>query len=211
MKYLFLLTLSFNLHAANVLVMGDSHSAGPFGWTLDKELRASGHTVGTYASSSSVPGWFLDSTPSKWGIWTKDVNGIVKEVPFKTWGPTPNFYEISKQNPEVAIMAFGTNYVGKSSASSISDMKRFLKVLKEANIKCYWVTPPETRTYRAQTLTLFQMIKDTVGSDCEIFESHKLTHYPATGGDGVHYWTGTMRTQADLWAREIVKDFNSKF
>ncbi len=211
MKYLLLLSLSLNLHAANVLVMGDSHSAGPFGWTLDKELRAAGHTVGTYASSSSVPGWFLDSTPSKWGIWTKDVNGVVKEVLFKTWGPTPNFYEISKQNPQVAIMAFGTNYVGKSQASSMNDMKRFLNVLKETNIKCYWVTPPETRTYRAQTLTLFQMIKDTVGTDCEIFESHKRTHYPATGGDGVHYWTGTLRTQAEHWAQEIVKDFNSKF
>lgn len=211
MYYLFLLILSFNLSAANVLVMGDSHTAGPFGWTLDKELRASGHLVGTYASSSSIPGWFLDSTPSKWGIWSKDINEIVKEVPFKTWGPTPNFFEISKQNPEVAIVALGTNYVGKSSSSSINDMKRFLLALKDAQIKCYWVSPPETRTYRAQTSPLFKLIQDTVKSQCEIFESHKVTHYPATGGDGVHYWTGNLRTQADDWARAIVKDFNSKF
>jgi hypothetical protein len=108
-------------------------------------------------------------------------------------------------------MAFGTNYVGRSDQSSIADMRRFLKVLKDANIKCYWVTPPETRQYRAQTLSLFQMIKDTVGSECALFESHKITHYPATGGDGVHYWTGDMRIQSNNWAQAVAKDFSSKF
>jgi len=210
-KYILFFAFSLNLHAANVLVMGDSHTAGPFGQELDKNLRAAGHMVGTYGSSSSIPGWFLDGTPSKWGIWSKDVNGHVHEVPFKTSAPTPKFFDLVKQNPEVVIMAFGTNYATKSKKLAIDDMKRFVKVLKDYSLKCYWITPPETRAFRAQKMELFNMIKDTVGDYCVLFESHTVTSYPETGGDGLHYWSGSLRTIANSWAKKAAEKFTSHF
>ena len=46
-----------------------------------------------------------------------------------------------------------------------------------------------------------------IGNDCRIFESHTATQYPATGGDGIHYWFKEGTPVAQNWAKEVFADF----
>jgi len=47
------------------------------------------------------------------------------------------------------------------------------------------------------------------GDYCEIFESDLVTKYPATGGDGVHYWNTLGTPIAKAWAKKVFDVFQA--
>lgn len=209
-KLIVLALFSFNLHAATVLFVGDSHSVGPFGWALDQHLRSAGHTVGTYASCGSIPRWFTTGQKTPCGYFEKDLKGSVIQV---KEAPTPIMDNLlSTYRPDVVIMEFGGNYITTPDDEFVKkDIRSFISKVKATGAKCFWVTNPDTRKYRDQIPRIMGLTKEAIGEECPIFESQLYTRYPETGGDGVHYWNTLGTPIAKAWALKVFEMFNENF
>lgn len=205
----FLLLVSFNLQAATVLFVGDSHSVGPFGWALDQKLRDAGHQVATYASCGSIPKWWTTGQKTTCGFFSRDLNGNKKE---STTAPTPIMNTLLTDiKPEIVVMEFGGNYLKTPSDDYvINDIKSFVKKVKDTGARCMWITQPDSRANRAAIPRVARLIKEAVGNDCPIFESYLVTKYPETGGDGTHYWSAAGTPIAKNWAKLAFEFFTTQ-
>lgn len=196
------------LFASTVLVIGDSHMVGPFGWRLDEALRAEGHNVATYGSCGSVAGWWYSGKKTTCGFYSKDLSGIVTQANSKETPLVDNLLKTIK--PNSVIVELASNYVNFGSEdSAIKDMKRLVKTIKESGASCFWMTAPDMRLYRNSIARLDRLVYEAVGDDCRIFNSSEVTSYPVTGGDGVHYWFEAGLPMAQKWASEAVRSFQN--
>jgi hypothetical protein len=205
-KFIFLLLMASNLQAATVLFVGDSHSVGPFGWALDQNLRDAGHQVATYASCGSIPKWWITGQKTPCGFFSRDLKGTKVQL---TQSPTPIMDTLLADiKPEVVVMEFGGNYVNMPSDEFVKkDIRSFIAKIKATGAACFWITNPDSRTYRAEMPRVLRLIKEAVGNDCPLFESILVTRYPETGGDGIHYWNTLGTPIAKSWAREAFEAF----
>lgn len=97
----------FTLFTGVVLILGDSHTVGPFGQKLDELLRQEGARVATYASCGSTAKWWYTGQKTTCGYFEKDLEGKVTEA---TQYATPLFPDLLKTlNPDHIIIALGTN------------------------------------------------------------------------------------------------------
>ncbi|GEM_PF-4454356 len=107
------LLLSTSAFANNTLVIGDSHTVGPFGRELDRLIRDSGEQVATYSSCGSIVKWWITGQATPCGYFFKTLEGKVSEG---TKGPTPLIKNILvKNNPDKIIIAMGANYANMPS------------------------------------------------------------------------------------------------
>lgn len=205
---LLLLTLSFNLSAATVLFVGDSHSVGPFGWALDQNLRDAGHTVATYASCGSIPKWWTTGQKTTCGFFSRNLLG--HKISLNS-GPTPIMDDLLRDiKPEVVMIEFGGNYLNTPSDEFVKkDIKNFVDKVKAAGAACFWITQPDSRHLRSEIPRVIRLIKESVGNDCPVFESQLVTNYPANGGDGTHYWSPTLTPIAKSWANQVFEAFKA--
>ena len=209
MKIFFLLLLiSSNLSAATILFIGDSHSVGPFGWTFDQNLRDGGHQVASYASCGSYPRWWTNSQTTSCGFFSRNLNGTIVQI---QQSPTPLMDDLlSEIKPDVVVMEFGGNYVTTPNDDFVvNDIKAFIAKIKATGAACFWITNPDTRNNRVHIPRILGLIKKGVGNDCPIFESHLVTRYPDTGGDGTHYWNGFGTSIAIAWANKAFEAFKT--
>jgi hypothetical protein len=202
----FVLIFGLSLRASTILFIGDSHSVGPFGWTLDQLLRDKGHHVATYASCGSIGKWWFSGQKTPCGFFSRDLNGNKTQL---KQAPTPLISNLlSDIKPEWVIMEFGGNYVKTPSDEFvIQDIQKLVTTVKSSGAKCLWVTNPDTRTYRTEIPRLISLIKKAVSDSCPVFESHLVTRYPETGGDGVHYWNTLGTPIAKEWAAKVFTKF----
>ena len=208
MKWIFcLLFLSFNLKAATVLFIGDSHSVGPFGWAMDQNLRDAGHSVATYASCGSIPRWWISGQKTTCGYFSRDIKGTKTQL---NQAMTPLIDNLLADiKPDVVVMEFGGNYVKTPSDDYVvKDIKNFIKKIKATGSQCFWITNPDTRKYRDEIPRILRLTKEAIGEECPIFESYKVTRYPETGGDGVHYWNTLGTPIAKEWAKKAFEAFS---
>lgn len=199
------------LFASTVLIIGDSHSVGPFGWRLDEQLRKNGHQVATYASCGSIAKWWTTtSQATTCGYYQNDVNNVVTTSKSH---PTPKLSELLLSvKPDSVIVELGSNYVKYSNDEFVKlDLQNMVEQIKDAGADCFWITTPDMRLYRDAIPRLDKLIEESVGSDCRIFSSKSVTAYPETGGDGVHYWFKEGTPIANYWADSVVKSFSEKF
>lgn len=196
------------LFATTVLFIGDSHSVGPFGWRLDENLRKEGLKVATYASCGSIAKWWTSQQKTTCGFYSNDINGNVTRANVH---PTPKFQDLlDSVRPDAVIIELGANYVKTPSDEfAVNDLKNLLKMVKESGASCFWITPPDSRLYRAERPRLRKLIDQAVGNDCKIFESRDVTSYPETGGDGVHYWFKEGMPIARKWADSAFEAFKA--
>jgi hypothetical protein len=194
------------LLASTVLVIGNSHLVGPFGWYLDENLRNSGLQVATYASCGSIAKWWTSGQKTTCGYFSKNLKG---EVVKATTHSTPNLAELlGNIRPETVLVELGANYVNTPSDSfAINDLKTMVKTIKDAGARCYWIGSPDSRKYRAERPRIYRLITEAVGADCPIFNSMNVTQYPESGGDGVHYWFKEGMPIARNWADAVAEDF----
>lgn len=204
--FILLLLFSVSSQAATVLFVGDSHSVGPFGWTLDQNFRDAGHQVATYASCGSIPKWFITGQNTPCGFFSRDLKGTKVQV---TKNPTPLIDKLlSDIKPDVVVMEFGGNYLNLPNDDFVkNDIKTFIAKIKATGAACFWITNPDTRNNRAAIPRILGLIKEAVGTDCPIFESQLVTRYPETGGDGVHYWNTLGTPIAKSWANKAFEAF----
>ena len=181
------------------MLIGDSHSVGPFGWYLDENLRKSGYHVATYASCGSIAKWWTSQQQTTCGFYSHDLNGVVTKADTH---PTPKISELlAEVKPDAVLVELGSNYVKTPSDEFVkNDIKVFVKMIKDSGASCFWITPPDMRLFRNDIPRLDKLVYEAVGSDCVMFDSKKVTTYPETGGDGIHYWFNAALPIAHQWA-----------
>lgn len=192
----------------NVLYIGDSHSVGPFGWKLDSLLRTHPESkVATYASCGSIANWWWNNTVTPCGYYFKGQDALVISG---TKGPTPNFPTLMADiKPNYVIVELGANYGGLPSDNfAITDMAKVVKVIKDSGAKCFWITKPDSRKNANDIPRILDLTYKAVHDYCQIFDSTQVTKYPATGGDGIHYWFPAAIPIADAWAQAAFDDFS---
>ena len=203
-RLLTFLSLSFLLSvpasAVNILYIGDSHSVGPFGWKMDEQLRAvPGAKVGFYASCGSIFQWWVTGKPTPCGYYFHDVDGKTDKG---IKGPTPLFDDLMKQvKPSLVVVELGANYTGYPSDDfAVNDMKEMVKKISDAGAACFWITKPDSRKNHDDIPRILGLTHKAVTPYCTYFDSTLVTKYPATGGDGTHYWFKEALPMANAWA-----------
>ncbi|MFL5785474.1 MAG: hypothetical protein ACJ76H_12725 [Bacteriovoracaceae bacterium] len=197
------------LLTATILFIGDSHSVGPFGQKLDELLRNDGARVATYASCGSIARWWFTGQKTTCGYFEKTLEGKVTQA---TTAVTPIFTQLLNDvHPDHVIIEFGTNYVKEESDEvAIKDMTKLKEEIIRSGADCFWVLPPDMRKFRDDIPRLDRLVKTAIGETCRYFESASVTHYPATGGDGIHYWSPEGTPLARQWAKDAFTAFTAR-
>ncbi|MFP5491765.1 MAG: hypothetical protein ACLGG0_09695 [Bacteriovoracia bacterium] len=206
LKFIVLLCLSLSIaHAKSVLVIGDSHAVGPFGWEFDRLVRQQGgiSRVATYASCGSIAQWWVTGHKTPCGYWERSEAGVEVSQPTAS---TPIFGELLKKHqPDIVVVELSGNYQQRSDQFSKDDMRAMVEQIRESGAQCFWITTPHTRLYPERISRLVSLVHEAVSDYCEVFESHLVTQYPAAGGDGIHYWFPAGIPIAKAWADAAVE------
>lgn len=195
-----LLALPAAAAAGTALFIGDSHSVGPFGWKMDELLRGAGYRTGTYASCGSIAQWWETGKQTPCGFYFRGTDGKVEKG---QKGPTPIFDDILKElKPDVVVVELGANYAYvESDDFAVSDMKKLARKITASGARCFWITKPDARKNAQAIPRILQLTYKAAEEDCEIFDSTRVTKYPAEGGDGIHYWFKEGLPIANAWAQ----------
>jgi hypothetical protein len=202
MIFAVLMVAGVTARAGTVLFVGDSHSVGPFGWKVDELLRGAGHKTASYASCGSIAQWWVTGKPTPCGYFFRGLDGKTEKG---TKGPTPIFTELlEKVKPDTVIVELGANYAGLPSDDfAIKDMATMAEKIKAAGAACYWVTKPDSRKGHEDIPRILELTYKAVSDKCRVFDSTKVTKYPETGGDGIHYWSKEGTPIANAWAQFV--------
>jgi hypothetical protein len=199
--FAFGILLASQVHANSFLVMGDSHTVGTFGTTLDTELRLISSSVQTYGSCGSIIGWWYSGQSTPCGYRSVDETGKVTSA---LSYPTPLIQALLSSKPDTVVIAMGSNYaVGYGDAQIKTEIRKLLADVKANAPQCIWVGPPDMRKLRSSLAHLVDLIRAEVSSDCTFIDSREFTHYAEQEGDGIHYETPSMKPIAVEWAKSV--------
>jgi hypothetical protein len=132
-------------------------------------------------------------------------NGQAPETPLAHGSPNINDVLRTFQ-PTKVIIELGTNYAPNpywNYSTMIADMKPLLDQVAQSGARCFWVSMPDTRTYRSRTPDILQATQDAVSSTCVFINSTRMTSYPENAGGGVHYNTPETIPIAKSWAEQV--------
>ncbi len=189
--------------AKSILIVGDSHSVGPFGRTLDQSLRAEPDTqVRLEASCGSIIRWWYTGHATPCGYLSIHSNGERISLP-KAKTPLLETL-INETKPDLIVVELGSNYLrGYPDETLISDVKRLLLDLKKSGSSCVWVGPPSMRKFKHELNPFIPKLEKMITPQCRWINSLPLTHYPETGGDGVHYESPGLKEIGVSWAKAV--------
>ena len=202
----------------NILMIGDSLSAGKFGEAIQMHFEAKKYHVAAYASCGSSPEHWLRDEPDFYttcgyrqhtasgDVFTDFVHG---RPPRRTVTPKLESL-IERHKPTVVIIQLGTNWMDRSltELQMESYLHRFMKAAQRAPVKrVVWITPPDSYRFRKVQGKYRQLIRN-MAKDEGVLIVESRTHYKLgkTGGDGVHY----NSESSEEWAQQIQKDLDSK-
>lgn len=199
-----------SLLASTILIVGDSHTAGPFGQKLDELLREKGARVATYASCGSIARWWYTGQKTNCGYFERDLSGAMIQTNSHA---TPEFPGLLRDvSPDQVIIALATNYVREADDEVvIRDLTRLMDDIRFSRAGCLWILPPDMRKFRSDLPRLNRLVKRVAGQECEYFESAAYTRYPESGGDGIHYWSSEAVPVAHAWAAAVVSAIRVNF
>ena len=218
MHFLFLAALLSLPAQAKTLLVGDSHSVGEFGATLENELPA----LKRYAVSGSRAGDWLKPKMCPRKEDCPYFRGYVSpkgyfpgEVP-KTFLGLPRL--LKQEKPDLVVVALGTNdanlHCRRATELGIAEITKLAGLIPAK--KCKWVGPPvytrgplEKSCGADYQKFVNQLKAAVVASGCEFIDSREILD-PKTGlaieadsGDEVHFSAETAR----IWARSVAKHF----
>ncbi len=207
---LILLTGSAQANPKKILLIGDSHVAGPFGKTLDSLLRTlEGTRVETYGVCGAIGSYFFDSTLTNCGYFYHQAEGDATSGLRNTKANAPNLPNlIADDRPDLVILELGSNYAkGYTYDFIVNDMKTTAEAAVKSGAQCLWVNMPDTRKYRKNQKRIIEATHDAIDSLCTFYDSTKVTRYPKYGGDGLHYEdNASMVHQAEQWAHLVFNE-----
>ena len=172
---------------SKVLVIGDSHTAGPFGDELDRLLRAKGANVHTVGSSGATADNFITGKGTTNGFADHKVNGQTQKTAAHA---TPKLEElINEDKPDTIIVNLGANFRGAGPSGIKKQVDEIGEIAKKHGIKITWVGPPTTRQDEGNRSSL-QKFDEDMKAAVAPYGSY-VSSAPFTpkysGGDGIHY------------------------
>lgn len=174
-----------------ILYVGDSHSYGKLGTTIDKNLSSVSDRIILEASCGATPSTWLGNNKFEktvCGFWKKDGKDEVRSVEHQT----PKFAdELAKYRPDVTIVQLGTNIAVNAPKNATKSIVAMMTAISNEGSKCIWIGPPDanskvvTRARLKETnLLLSELAKK---NNCDYIDSLKLTSFPAKNKEGIHY------------------------
>lgn len=189
-----LLTLGAAQAALNptILYVGDSHSYGKLGTTIEKNLSTISERVIMESSCGATPTTWLGTNKYEktvCGFWKKDGN---EEIRSTKEHQTPKFGdELAKYRPDIVIVQLGTNIAVNAPKAATKSIVTMMKAIADEGSKCIWIGPPDanskvvTRARLKETNDL--LIELSKANNCQYIDSLKLTSFPAANKEGIHY------------------------
>jgi hypothetical protein len=173
--------------------VGDSHSVGVFGRTLDQALRSRfprAH-VWFYGESSATPDYYAYGLSSHGGFF-QHLDGAAPRYssPAQPEAACPKLGGLlAKTHATVAIVALGTNLLRTPLDGARAQIDRALQAIRAQGSRCIWVGGPDERFVpREKQAELYRILAEaTQEAGCALIDSRRFTHYPDRGGDGIHY------------------------
>lgn len=175
-----------------ILYVGDSHSYGKLGGTVEKNLSGVSSKVVMHASCGATPNTWLGTLKYEktvCGYWMKEGETEVRLKEHQT----PKFKdELARLRPDVTIIQLGTNIAASSKPQNAqASIEVMMKAVSTEGSKCIWVGPPDANSKvvtRAKVIEVNKMISDLASKNgCQYIDSLKLTKFPANNSEGIHY------------------------
>jgi hypothetical protein len=189
-----------------ILYIGDSHTVGTFGRTLDAHLRQiEGAVVATYGICSSSPEWFFTGQSTHCGAFLRPESG--KERRLQS-APSPDVIKLlDRLHPETTIVALGANQLRGTVEDARKQIHHLISEIHAHQSRCIWVGPPDERfvSKKAQGKFYEMLSSISVSLDCPLIDSRRFTQYPPKGGDGIHYDSLGPKgsAQAKAWGEQV--------
>jgi hypothetical protein len=166
-----------------ILMLGDSHTVGPYGSKMKEMIKDTGSDVAVDAKIGAAP---------------KDFTNRMTDL-------------IKKENPDTIVVSLGTNFRegGMTQRQIDIQVERITKAVRDtgSKAKIVWVGPPRLQTDmkdNGASLDSFdKMMEKAMGSKGKYVSSNAYTNYE--GRDGVHY----NKKPAEAWAKGVFDVINS--
>lgn len=224
MLFLGLFLINIPVATSDLLLVGDSHLAGPMGHALVKKIEEKGEHAWVDASCGATPARFVTGGSSSCaGTWQKlpgkteiDTSQKTEAVPLdEAW------YMLKAQGsdePSQVVFVLGTNLASYckdrpcyTSAFIEKQALRLLNTFQNKHgstlVRCLWVGAPQARNIPIKQIRMVNSaIQKALGNRCEFFDSTQHTRYPSKGGDGLHY----SGKAAEKWADDIFLTIRSR-
>lgn len=175
-----------------ILYIGDSHSYGKLGTTVEKNLSTiSNHVIMESSCGSSAYTWLGKTGYEKTvcGFWKKDGADETRSVEHQT----PKYAdEVAKYQPKVNIIQLGTNMAAATKPLNSRDsIDQLMKAAKANNATCIWIGPPDANS-KVVTKEKLKVVNDllkelTTQNGCHYIDSLELTVFPKDNKEGIHY------------------------
>jgi len=215
---------------SNVLMIGDSLSAGPFGKEMQEYLieKFTDNRVYVYASCGSSPEHWLSSEPpfvSKCGFRVKTPTKFL-HGDFERGRPpepysTPKLESLLRDiKPQIVIVQLGTNWFDvlneKLDDEQLARLRAFVERFasevkaRDPRTQLIWITPPDSSKFRRiqpEVTRLIRSVQRRMGFS--LVDSSELVRYipGQTGSDGVHY----SEADARKWAEGVQRKLKAAF
>ena len=188
----------------SVLLIGDSHTGGPFGERMHTLLRGAGFDVLTVASWGSGPGgWFR-------GFKTKKLvaRGTSPEPLVRENVDTPLLRSLlEEKKPDVVLIALGANIRGNAPAVVAKDSSALARIAAASGARVIWIGPPrgpKDDRDDLESLHAFDTKLSAVLRPVPFVSSAELLPKYA-GKDGIHYNNAEGTLLATQWADRVFR------
>lgn len=196
-----------------ILYIGDSHSYGKLGTTIEQNLKTiSDHVVMESSCGSSAYTWLGKTGYEKTvcGFWKKDGNEEIRSVEHQT----PKYSdELAKYAPKLAIIQLGTNMAAAEKPQNArSSIDQLMKLAKESGAECIWIGPPDANS-KIVTKDKLKIVNDMLielsnTNGCYYIDSLQLTSFPKDSKEGIHYPPSLSKEWGEKVSTLILKRIN---
>ncbi len=209
-RWLFLFILFTQVHAGlldrnpTILLIGDSHSNGLFGSTMEKNLKTiSSRVIIQSSCGSSASTWLGKSGNEKTvcGFWKKDGKDEFRSASFKN----PKLSEeLVVYKPDLTIVQLGTNMAAMDKPERAqSSIEEVLKLIKDSGSDCLWIGPPDanSKVVTKEKLKIMNalLMESTKKFQCHYIDSLKITQFKKGDAMGVHF----LKADYEKWANDV--------
>lgn len=196
-----------------ILYVGDSHSYGKLGVTIEKNLSTISDRIILEANCGATPSTWLGNNKFEktvCGFWKKDGSAEVRSQEHQT----PKFSdELAKYRPDVTIVQLGTNIAVNAPKSATKSIVAMMNAIEREGSKCIWIGPPDanskvvTRERLKETNVLLSELAKV--HKCSYIDSLKLTSFPAKNKEGIHYPPSLSAEWGEKVSLELLKILGS--
>jgi hypothetical protein len=175
----------------SILYIGDSHSVGTFGRSLDGLLRAryGDDRVWSYASCGSRTSHWISGRRTTCG-YSETLPGALTHRTRRHRTPLLQDLLVAHR-PVLTVVSLGGNHRGQRQEVFVANVRALAQLIRDQGSQCLWIGPPpgrQRRPTRGLNRSEIQDLLPTVLADlCTVIDSRHYVTYPRRGGDGIHF------------------------